>query len=45
VRIGANEVISNAVVVPRALIEGKSSPEKALRGVVQGENFVVPLSG
>ena len=45
VRIGANEVISNAVVVPRALIEGKPSPEKALRGVVQGENFVVPLSG
>ena len=45
VRIGANEVISNAVVVPRVLIEGKTSPEKALRGVVQGENFVVPLSG
>ena len=45
VRIGANEVISNAVVVPRTLIEGKIPPDKALRGVVQGENFVVPLSG
>ena len=45
VRLGANEVISNSVVVPRVLIEGKTPPEKALRGVVQGENFVVPLSG
>jgi NDP-sugar pyrophosphorylase family protein len=45
VRIGAHEVISNAVVVPRVLIEDKTPPEKALRGVVQGENFVVPLSG
>jgi len=45
VRVSANEVISNAVVVPRVLIEGKKRPEKALRGIVQGENFVVPLSG
>ena len=45
VRISANEVISNAVVVPRTLIEGKTPPDKALRGIVQGENFVVPLSG
>jgi NDP-sugar pyrophosphorylase family protein len=45
VRIGANESISNAVVVRRALIEGTTPPQKALPGVVQGENFVVPLSG
>ncbi|HEX7296512.1 MAG TPA: hypothetical protein VF251_12205, partial [Pyrinomonadaceae bacterium] len=44
VRISANEVIENAVVVPRMLIEGKTPPEKALRGVIKGENFVVPLS-
>ena len=37
------EVIENAVVVPRALVEGKTRPEKALRGEFQGENFVVPL--
>ena len=37
------EVIENAVVVPRKLVEGKTPPEKALRGRFQGENFVVPL--
>ena len=42
--IPANEVITNAVVVPYALVRGKTPPEKAQRGVVQGENFVVPLS-
>jgi NDP-sugar pyrophosphorylase family protein len=45
VRIGANEVITNAVVVPYELVKGKTPPEKAERGIVQGENFVVPLSG
>jgi NDP-sugar pyrophosphorylase family protein len=43
VRIPAGEVIENAVVVQRKLVEGKSPPEKALRGQFQGENFVVPL--
>jgi NDP-sugar pyrophosphorylase family protein len=45
VRVSANEVISNAVVVPRILVEARTPPEKALPGIVQGENFVVPLSG
>jgi NDP-sugar pyrophosphorylase family protein len=45
VQIGSNEVIENAVVVPLSLIEGKTPPAKALRGRVQGENFVVSLSG
>jgi NDP-sugar pyrophosphorylase family protein len=43
VKIGANEVIENAVVVPRKLVEGKKPPEKALPGHFQGENFIVPL--
>jgi NDP-sugar pyrophosphorylase family protein len=43
VKIGANEVIENAVVVPRRLVEGKKPPEKALPGYFQGENFIVPL--
>ena len=37
------EVIENAVVVPRELVEGKTRPEKALPGHFHGENFVVPL--
>jgi NDP-sugar pyrophosphorylase family protein len=43
VKIGANEVIENAVVVPRRLVEGKKPPEKAMPGRFQGENFIVPL--
>ncbi len=43
VRINAGEVIENAVVVPRRLVEGKTPPEKALPGHFRGENFVVPL--
>jgi NDP-sugar pyrophosphorylase family protein len=45
VKIGSNEVIEDSVVVPWSLIEGKTPPAKAMRGRVQGENFVVPLSG
>ena len=37
------EVIENAVVVRRELVEGKKRPEKALPGDFRGENFVVPL--
>ena len=37
------EVVENAVVVPRKLVEGKTRPEKALSGHFQGENFIVPL--
>ncbi|HEU5459569.1 MAG TPA: NDP-sugar synthase [Pyrinomonadaceae bacterium] len=43
VTIPDGEVIENAVVVPRQLVEGKTRPEKALPGDFRGENFVVPL--
>jgi NDP-sugar pyrophosphorylase family protein len=43
VKIPPDEVIENAVVVPRTLVEGKKPPEKALPGHFQGENFIVPL--
>ena len=43
VKINAGEIIENAVVVPRQLVEGKKPPEKALPGHFQGENFIVPL--
>ena len=43
VTIPENEVIENAVVVRRDLVEGKKRPEKALTGDFRGENFVVPL--
>jgi NDP-sugar pyrophosphorylase family protein len=44
VRITAGEVIEEAVVVRNSLVQGKSSPPKALKGVVRGDNFVVSLS-
>ena len=43
VQIPAAAVIENCVVVPRALVEGKTPPEKALSGHFEGENFIVPL--
>ncbi|HEV2837646.1 MAG TPA: NDP-sugar synthase [Pyrinomonadaceae bacterium] len=43
VEIGAGAVIENCVVVPRALVEDKKRPDKALLGNFEGENFVVPL--
>jgi NDP-sugar pyrophosphorylase family protein len=44
VRLAEGEVIENAVVVRRDLIEGKLKPEKAPpNGHLQGENFIVPL--
>jgi NDP-sugar pyrophosphorylase family protein len=43
VTITPDEVIDNAVVVPRGLVEGKKRPEKSLPGDFRGENFVVPL--
>src|SRR5215217_3719884 len=43
VGISPDEVIENAVVVPRRLVEGKKPPEKALPGRFQGESFIVPL--
>jgi NDP-sugar pyrophosphorylase family protein len=44
VRISAGEVIEDAVVVRNSLVQGKSSPPKALKGMVRGDNFVVYLS-
>lgn len=44
VRITAGQTIENAVVVRNALVQGKSPPPKALKGVVKGDNFVVSLS-
>jgi ADP-glucose pyrophosphorylase len=43
VTIPDGEVIENAVVVPRQLVEGKTRPEKSLPGNFQGENFIVSL--
>jgi NDP-sugar pyrophosphorylase family protein len=43
VSIPEGEVIENAVVVRRDLVEGKKRPDKALPGDFRGENFVVPL--
>jgi NDP-sugar pyrophosphorylase family protein len=44
VRIPEGEIIEHAVVVRNSLVEGKTSPPKALKGVVRGDNFVVSLS-
>jgi NDP-sugar pyrophosphorylase family protein len=44
VRIPAGEQIEEAVVVRNSLVHGKNAPAKALKGVVRGDNFVVPLS-
>jgi NDP-sugar pyrophosphorylase family protein len=43
VRISAGCSFQHAVVVRRELIEGKTLPEKAVGGHVEGENFIVPL--
>lgn len=43
VRLEKNEVIENAIVVHRELIEGKTPPAKALPGYFYGESFVVTL--
>jgi NDP-sugar pyrophosphorylase family protein len=44
VRISAGERIEDAVVVRAELVSGKTPPAKALKGHLQGDNFVVPLS-
>jgi NDP-sugar pyrophosphorylase family protein len=43
VRISAGCSFRDAVVVRRELIEGKTPPEKAVSGHIEGENFIVPL--
>jgi NDP-sugar pyrophosphorylase family protein len=44
VRIKAGERIEDAVVVRAELVSGKTPPAKALKGQLQGDNFVVSLS-
>jgi mannose-1-phosphate guanylyltransferase / phosphomannomutase len=44
VRIPANERVEDAVVVRADLMRNIRPPAKALKGHVEGENFVVPLS-
>lgn len=44
VRIPPGAAVENTVVVRAELVAGKVPPKKALRGHVEGENFVVPLS-
>ncbi|MGH9874460.1 MAG: sugar phosphate nucleotidyltransferase [Pyrinomonadaceae bacterium] len=44
VKIPAGDVVENAVVVCASLIQGKIPPAKALKGVIRGDNFVVPLT-
>ena len=43
VRIPAGATIENAAVVSASLVKGKERPAKAMRGELQGDNFVVPL--
>ena len=45
VRIRAGELIENAAVVRKELIEDVEPPAKALKGEVLGDNFVVSLAG
>ncbi len=44
VRVRSGEVIENAAVVCASLIEGRKPPAKALKGEINGDNFVVPLT-
>jgi len=44
VRIASGRSIEDAVVVRAALVAGKQPPAKALKGRVEGDNFVVSLS-
>ncbi len=42
--ITSGSEINNAVVVRADLVAGKQPPTKALKGHIEGDNFVVPLS-
>jgi NDP-sugar pyrophosphorylase family protein len=44
VTLPAGSYYSNSVIVRSELLAGKSAPEKALKGFVDGANFVVPLA-
>lgn len=42
--VKSGEIIENAAVVRKELVEGVDAPPKALRGAMNGDNFVVSLS-
>lgn len=42
--IGPGEIVEDAVVVRRSLVDGKTPPPKALKGEFRGDNFVVSLT-
>lgn len=44
VHIAPGELVEDAVVVRANLVRGATPPEKALKGEIRGENFVVPLA-
>ena len=44
VELKSGDIIENAVVVRKSLVEGKTPPPKALKGEFRGDNFVVPLA-
>jgi NDP-sugar pyrophosphorylase family protein len=44
VKIAAGEIVEDAAVVCASLVQGKTPPEKALKGEFIGANFVVPLT-
>ena len=44
VRVRADEAIENSIVVRADLVAGRAAPAKALKGRVQNDKFVVPLS-
>ena len=44
VHVGASERIQNAVVVRREVVEGKAAPRRALKGHLEGDKFVTPLT-
>jgi len=44
VRVGSGEIVQNSIIVARKLVEGKTPPEKAMKGYFTDDSFVVPLS-
>jgi hypothetical protein len=44
VRIRSGESVEDAVIVRAEVVAGQKVPAKALKGEVNGENFVVSLS-
>lgn len=44
VNIRGGETVENAAVVRAAVVRGLEPPPKALRGMVRGDNFIVPLT-